>query len=113
MTSFKLFAIFSIAIAGLCVLVFPLWAIGVPGVADPENPYRRGWTIGLMVISLYPISIVLLYGSNLLVWILSLYNQVSTTNLMRCQQTSTILAIAILVFAVARLVQAFRVMSGN
>lgn len=40
----------------LCVLVFPLWALGIPGIPDPKNDYVRGWKMGLAAIILYPIA---------------------------------------------------------
>ena len=108
--SFKLVAIFSITIAVLCFLFILPWGFGVPGV---QNEYARGWKIGLTVILLYPFSICLLYGSNLIIWILFLNRKLSTINLMRWQQGSTVLAIAILVLAILQMIRAFRIMSGN
>ena len=114
MTSFKLVAIFSITIAGLCILLLLPWILGVPGqIQTEQRPYVEGWSLGLIVISLYPISILLVYGFNLIVWILSIYNQIDKPNLMRCQQISTIVAIAFTVLAILQMIRAFRIMSGN
>ena len=115
MTGFKLVAIFSITIAGLCVLVFLPWVLGVPGQVQTEQQtqYAEGWSLGLIVISLYPISISLVYGFNLIVWILSLYNKIGLLNLMRCQQISTIIAIALAVLAILQMIRAFQIISGS
>lgn len=110
MTSFNLVAIFSIIIAGLCILALPLWILGVPGV---QNEYAKGWNMGLTVIWLYPFSILLIYGSYLIVWILSLKNQLNLFNLMYWQKASTVVAIAVLIFAILRMTQAFRIILGK
>lgn len=107
MSGFKLVAIFSGVIAGVCVLLVPLWILGVPGV---QNEYARGWNMGLRVIFLYPLSISFIYGSNLVIWILSQKEQLSTSSLIRWQQTSTVVAIAMLILAITRLVRAFEIM---
>ena len=115
MTSFKLVAIFSIAIAGLCILLIFPWILGVPGQiqTDRPTPYVEGWSLGLIVISLYPILILLVYGFNLIVWILFIYDRIDKLNLIRCQQISTIVAIAFTVLAILQMIRAFWIMSGN
>lgn len=108
--SFKLVAVFSGLVGIACILVLPLWLFGVPGV---QNEYARGWNIGLTVIWLYPLSISSLYGSNLIIWILFLNRQLSTINLMRWQQASTVIAIAILILAILQMIRAFRIILDN
>jgi len=55
------------AAAVLCILVLPLWILGVPGI---ENEYARGWEIGLWVIVFYPVLwLATLAISRLLIWI--------------------------------------------
>ena len=114
MTSFKLVAIFSITTAGLCVLLILPWMLGVPGQIQTEpSPYVEGWSLGSIVIWLYPISILLVYGFNLIIWILSIYDKIDRLNLIRCQQISTIIAIALTILAILQMIRAFRIMSGN
>ena len=115
MTSFKLVAIFSIIIAGLCVLLILPWILGVPGQIQTEqpSPYVEGWSLGLIVISLYPISVLLVYSFNLIIWILSIYDKIDKLKLIRCQQISTIIAIAFTILAILQMFCAFGIMSGN
>ena len=115
MTSFQLVAIFSLTIAGLCVLLILPWTLGVPGQVQTERQtqYLEGWTLGLTVISLYPISIFSIYGMSAIVWILSLFDKINRFNLMRYQQISTMIAIAVLTIAILQMIKAFRIMWGN
>lgn len=114
MTSFKLVALLSLIIAGLCVVLILPWALGVPGqIETGQNRYADGWILGLLVISLYPISILLIYGFNLIVWILFLYSKIGKVGLMRCQHISTLVAISILAIAIIQIIRAFRIMFGN
>ena len=115
MKSFQLIAIVSLIIAGLCVLLILPWLFGIPGKVQTEQEIQfvEGWTSVLVTISLYPISVFLLYGFNLIVWILSLYDKISQLGLMRCQQVSTFIAIAIFAVASIQIVRAIRLMSGT
>ena len=115
MMSFKLVAIFSITIAVLYFLCILPWGFGVPGQiqTEQETRYTEGWSEVLIVISLYPISIFLVYSFDLIVWILSIYNQIDKLNLMRCLQISTILAIAFTVVAILKVGRALGKMSGS
>jgi hypothetical protein len=110
MRSFNLVAIFSIVIAGLCILALPLWILGVPGV---QNEYAKGWNMGLTVIWFYPLSVLLIYGSYLIIWTLSLKNQLNLFNLMYWQKASTVVAIAALLFSILRMTQALRLILGK
>lgn len=46
---------------GFFALMFPVWILGVPGNAKPDSPQRTGWTLGLVVILLYPVAVLVLY----------------------------------------------------
>ena len=112
MTSFKLVAIFSLLFAMLCLLALLPWTLGVPGEVRTEQQarYLEGWSTILLVMILYPISIFSVYGFNLVIWILFLYDKISKVNLMLCQQTSTIIAIAFTFLAILRVIFAFRML---
>ena len=45
--------------AALCVGIFPLWIMGVPGV---KNDYALGWEMGLQVLWMFPLAWVMAYG---------------------------------------------------
>ena len=81
----------------------------MPG--DPEaHQFREAWTMGLTVIVLYPLSCLLIYGSNLVVWMLSVWGIIGTPNLVRWQQISIGVAIAIFMSATLKMVQALKAM---
>ena len=108
--NFKLVAILSGVAAIACLLILPICIIAIPGV---ENEYARAWRIVVSVIASYPQSIFLLYGSNLIVWLLFLNDKLSSINLMRWQQISTVLAIAFAVVAILQTIRGFRIMIGK
>ena len=101
MLAFKLVAGFSGVVAGLCILIFPLWILGVPGV---DNEYARGWNMGLNVILLYPVACALNYVPYLFV-----RARLSRLSLLRWQQIMTAIAIALFVLAAIRMSQAFKI----
>jgi hypothetical protein len=50
--------------AGLCLVVFPIWILGIPGVSG--STYAMGWERGLKVIFYYPPALVILFGAHFL-----------------------------------------------
>jgi hypothetical protein len=60
-------------LAALCVLAFPLWILGAPGV---ENEYARGWLMGLQVLIAYP----LCWIATLTVWFIRSRKAVKKSN---------------------------------
>lgn len=89
-------------IAGLCVLVLPMWALGVPGV---ENQYAKSWKMGLGVLLLYPAAWMLNYLPYFV-----MQSRVSEPNRVRWQFISACFALVVLLVAVVRMFQAFRTM---
>ena len=93
-------------IAGLCLLVLPLWLFGVPGVA---NESARGWQMGLSVLFFYPLVWLGNYGVHcigriIIDWI--------GKGQQYWQHISSIIVLVFLLAAVLRMVQAFRIMSS-
>lgn len=88
--------------AALCVLVLPMWALGVPGVDG--NNYARGWKMGLAAILIYPVAWV----GALVLYFLARRFLAQNENIPTIHATFCALAFVALV---ARLVQAFRIMS--
>lgn len=101
MLVFKLVAGLSGMVASLCILIFPIWILGVPGI---DNEYARGWEMGLNVILLYPFSCALNYIPYLLV-----QGRLSDLSQLRWQQITTGVAIALFTLAALRMFQAFRI----
>jgi hypothetical protein len=54
-------------VAALCVLAFPMWALGIPGINDDKNDYVRGWKMGLVAIVLYPIAYLVFLATHYIV----------------------------------------------
>lgn len=102
MTFFKSVTILSGVVAGLCVLVLPMWALGVPGV---ENNYAKGWRMGLNVLLIVPLAWFCDYVPYFL-----LRNRVGEETRLRWQFVSAAIAVLILLAAAARMFQAFRTM---
>ena len=93
-------------IAGLCLLVLPLWIFGVPGV---DNNYAKGWSMGLSVLFFYPLSWFGNYGVHcigrkIIEWL--------GKGQQGWQQISSLIAVVLLLAAILRLMQAFRIMSS-
>lgn len=100
MLSFQQVAIFSSVIASLCVLILPLWILGVPGI---ENDYARGWGMGLNAILLYLLSYLLNYA------LYFFLTRMSSIGQLRYQQINRFVAIALLIVFTLRMIQAFRI----
>ena len=107
---FTIVAVLSTIVAVLCLPALFFWMFGVPGVA---GNFADGWTIGLTVLILYPISYFVVYFSTWIVWMLHLSDKVSKLAFVRWQQGATIAAIYILIKAALRMYEAFRVMSSQ
>lgn len=101
MLGFKLVAGFSGIVAGLCILIFPVWILGIPGI---DNEYARGWNMGLNVILLYPVACALNYIPYLFV-----RGRLSRLSLLRWQQVVTAIAIALFLLAAVRMSQALKI----
>ncbi len=61
MASFKQIRFVSGVMAGCCLLLLPLWFVGIVGLADSQ--YAKGWYTGFSVLFLYPLSWVLNYAA--------------------------------------------------
>jgi|GEM_PF-2379009 len=93
-------------IAGLCLLILPLWLFGVPGV---NNNHARGWQMGLSVLFFYPLSWLGNYGVHcigrtIIAWI--------GKSQQYWQHMSSIIALTLVLAAILRMMQAFRIMSN-
>ncbi len=102
MTSFKLIGLISGVAAGCCLLLLPLWILGVPGV---DNEYARGWNIGLSVLWIYPLSWLL----NYMVYFAA-QNRLGIAGDSRWQTVTGCIALTLLSISVVRLIQSFKLM---
>ena len=100
---FKIIAIVSGIVAGIFVLLLPLWILGVPGV---DNQYAKGWKMGLNVLLLYPPG----WLGNYAIFCIS--KKLSANSQRRWRQISSGVALTLLLAAILRMVQAIMVMSG-
>ncbi len=102
MVFFKIIAIISGAIAGLCMLALPLWLLGVPAV---ENQYARGWRMGLNVLLIYPVVWLFNYVSYFV-----MRNRIGEQSRLRWQLIAGSIALVILLIAIVQMLQAFETM---
>lgn len=102
MISFKLIGLISGVAAACCLLLLPLWILGVPGV---DNPYAKGWNIGLSVLWIYPLSWLLNY-----VVYFAAQKRLGTASDSRWQTVTGCIALTLLSISVVRLIQSFKLM---
>ena len=93
----------------LCVLAIFPWIMGVPGDPGPpgqESNYARGWTMGLIVICVYPILRIVGVAA---VWVARFFADSATQT--RVESISASCGALIFGLAIVRLMWAFRVLS--
>lgn len=97
--SAKLVTIITGLAAVLCVVAFPIWILGVPGV---QNKYAKGWGMGFEVIVAYPIA-----------WLVNfvVFYRFDAAKRVQYESISSIVSICLLLVAVARMIQAFKTMN--
>ena len=108
MFNFSSVALISGLVAALCVIVFPLWVLGVPG--DPGPPgrasnYVRGWTMGLHVLWIYPLAWALNFASYFV-----LRGAVSPDAAQRWQNISENIGVLALAAAIIRMLWAIQIL---